>query len=472
MMSHKKKVYPNPSVLIIGAGVAGISAARHLRQHGYTNVQILEAKHRIGGRIFTVPFGKSAGNFVELGANWIHGASVQNPLFTTAIENGHLKSQDLELVDRRVGLFYTSDGRIIDPKLAFAAFDIFMKLDLEASEIESNTKISTLKEYLDHHLERHLADASSEQVRKDLERVFNCMINYLTFHVGDTLNRVSLGVYGKYEEIPGGDAILPTGFMSILKSFTDGWSRDFIKLGMKVNKINWNNTETISVECDAGTILNADHVILTLPLGYLKRNHSTIFNPRLPMHKQHAIADLGFGRVNKIFLYYTEPFWPKGMQSIHLAWTSDEMRTGDWVRDIFGFDEVLNNDHVLVAWISGHGAEIMEKLSEEEVAQRCTQVLRKFTNNPSVSLPARVLRSQWCSDDLTCGSYTYLPVGCPVESLYDLAEPLPSVHNPRILFAGEATHDKYFSTAHGAMLTGIREADRLIGYYDVKISKL
>lgn len=176
--------------------------------------------------------------------------------------------------------------------------------------------------------------------------------------------------------------------------------------------------------------------------------------------------------------------------------------------------------HVLCGWIAGHESEYMETLSELEVAHAITQLIRRFTGkqgkrqtppwwnlleSPSLSsgnpviTPRRVLRSRWFSDPWTCGSYSYLGKGCSEQDLDNMMEPLPprgsksqvtSSLQPKqklpiqectsitcltnvwfplqplqVLFAGEATHPCYFSTVHGALLTGRREADRLISHY-------
>lgn len=113
--------------------------------------------------------------------------------------------------------------------------------------------------------------------------------------------------------------------------------------------------------------------------------------------------------------------------------------------------------------------------------------------NPTIT-PRRIMRSQWFHDPWTCGSYTYPGKGCSAQDLQNMMEPLPtessqsqvpthSLSNPffqifhtvfklcglfqplQVLFAGEATHPCYFSTVHGAVLTGWREADRLISHY-------
>ncbi|KAJ8248443.1 hypothetical protein GJAV_G00242070 [Gymnothorax javanicus] len=124
--------------------------------------------------------------------------------------------------------------------------------------------------------------------------------------------------------------------------------------------------------------------------------------------------------------------------------------------------------HVLCGWIAGHESEYMETLPEAEVLESITKLIRRFTGDPTIT-PIRMVRSQWFHDPYTCGSYSCLNKGCSELDIKTLAEPLPlngSRTKPlQVLFAGEATHSSFFSTVHGALLSGWREGDRIISHY-------
>ena len=111
-------------VLVVGAGVAGLSAAEHLAANGIDDIVVLEADGRWGGRVCTESFGDSA---VELGANWIHGGCLANGVFTLANQQDSPARQELlrseatgwKMVenDRRKGCFFTPEGRCIQKEL-------------------------------------------------------------------------------------------------------------------------------------------------------------------------------------------------------------------------------------------------------------------------------------------------------------------------------------------------------------------
>uniref|UniRef100_T1INW1 Amine oxidase domain-containing protein n=1 Tax=Strigamia maritima TaxID=126957 RepID=T1INW1_STRMM len=427
-------------IIIVGAGAAGLGAAHYLIKENFQHVTILEASSRIGGRVKTVNFGAQPECIIELGANWIHGGVPANPLYTLAAEENCLPLKEPKLVNRRVGYTYTSEGRIIDQNVAVKVWDAYIKTEAEAAR-KKGILNGSLKAYMDSRLNEVL-DSFDAEDRHDAALIYNStMLNYLSFHVGDELDLVALQDYGAYEELPGGDVILPRGYLSLLDNLTRDLPRDCILFNRRVTRIDWQNAP-LRLTCADGSEFRADHVILTVPLGYLKKHHASLFSPHLPREKVMAIDKLGFGRVDKVFLEFDRPFWRGDFGCLRLAWTDREMqfRGGDWTMHIFGFDPVVGNANVLVGWLSGDGARMMEGLSEVRIMDDCTRVLRRFTGNPLIARPCRVRFSTWCTDELIGGSYTYLPIGCGKEHLDELGSSLPSSGVPRLLFAGEATH--------------------------------
>uniref|UniRef100_A0A287D1W6 Peroxisomal N(1)-acetyl-spermine/spermidine oxidase n=1 Tax=Ictidomys tridecemlineatus TaxID=43179 RepID=A0A287D1W6_ICTTR len=214
--------------------------------------------------------------------------------------------------------------------------------------------------------------------------------------------------------------------------------------------------------------------------GFLKEQQNTFFDPPLPAEKAEAIRKIGFGTNNKIFLEFEEPFWEPDCQLIQVVWedtsplqdTAPSMQDA-WFKKLIGFLVLppFGSVHVLCGFIAGLESEFMETLSDEEVLLSLTQVLRRVTGNPQLPAPKSVLRSCWHSAPYTRGSYSYVAVGSTGDDIDLLAQPLPvddSSTQLQILFAGEATHRTFYSTTHGALLSGWREADRLIGLWDLQ----
>ncbi|XP_021363383.1 spermine oxidase-like isoform X2 [Mizuhopecten yessoensis] len=470
---------PHHRVLVLGAGLAGLASAHYLKESGITDVVVLEADQRIGGRIYTTEFGKKASGdkaIIELGANWIHGRA-HNPVYKIALEKGLLEPH--VLLDRMEGHFHTEDGRRVNKDLGDKLWEKFLAIEEDCSSFFEDN-IETSSTIADHFRERLAIEIEhfSQEDRSDLRLLANTMLNYLSFHIGDNLDLMSLRYDGSYDEIPGGNVKIPKGFTEVVKIFTNNFDVDTIKLGTTVTNIDWDQSKhgpsSVKVSCSLTDgeemFYTCDHLIVTCSLGVLKKavEDKSLFRPELPIDKCESINKIGFGKVNKIFLHYDKPFWEPGRASVKLAWSgkyADVDEKSEWYRRFYSFDEVMDNPTVLVAWISSIAAVHMEQLPETEVSKTCTAILRQFLNNPDVPEPTSVLRSSWCCNPLTLGSYSYVSMDSNPTDITTLSEPLYNPdRKPVVLFAGEATHVQWRSTTHGALDSGKREANRLVKY--------
>lgn len=134
-----------------------------------------------------------------------------------------------------------------------------------------------------------------------------------------------------------------------------------------------------------------------------------------------------------------------------------------WFRKIYSFTKI--SETLLLGWISGKAAEYMEKLSATEVADACTLILRKFLNDPYVPAPKNCIHTSWRSHPYCRGSYTAMAIGASQLDINRLAEPIRQENDPSkivIAFAGEHTHSSFYSTVHGAYLTGRTAAQALL----------
>lgn len=174
--------------------------------------------------------------------------------------------------------------------------------------------------------------------------------------------------------------------------------------------------------------------------------------------------------MDKIYLEYERPFLNPGVSEVMLLWDDRGLKEEDkqdmsktWFRKIYSFTKI--SETLLLGWISGKAAEYMEQLNTTEVADVCTSILRKFLNDPFVPVPKNCLRTSWHSQPYTCGSYTAMAVGASQLDINCLAEPIVREDDPSkivIAFAGEHTHSSFYSTVHGAYLTGRTAAQTLL----------
>ncbi|XP_043917940.1 spermine oxidase [Protopterus annectens] len=503
----------HPRIVVIGAGLAGLSAAKTLLESGFTDVTVLEASDRIGGRVQSVKLGRTT---FELGATWIHGTQ-GNPIYHLAEEHGLLEeTTDGERSVGRISLYsrdgvayyLTNCGKRI-PKDAVEEFsDLYNEVyDLTQEffqsgkpvDVESQNSVGVFTRDLVR--KRIKADRDDSDIIRKLKLAM--LQQYLKVESCESschsMDDVSLSEFGEWSEIPGAHHVIPSGFMKIVEILAQDIPESIIQLRKPVRCIHWNQSvskeiETVAdhnndhpnqegypvfIECEDCEFIPADHVIVTVSLGVLKKFHENMFQPHLPEDKVTAIQKLGINTTDKIFLEFEEPFWSPECNSIRFVWEDEsESRSLSyaeklWFKKISGFDVLYPNErygYVLSGWICGEEALIMEKCDDETVAETCTELLRKFTGNPNIPKPRKIFRSSWGSNPYFLGSYSYIQVGSSGADVEKLAMPLPYTESSKmvpmqVMFAGEATHRQYYSTTHGALLSGQREASHLIEMY-------
>ncbi|ELT94559.1 hypothetical protein CAPTEDRAFT_225468 [Capitella teleta] len=437
----------NPKVVIIGAGISGIMAGHELAKEGIQDFVILEATDRVGGRIWSVDLETAPGRKTELGANWIHGIHA-NPIYKIATQHNLLSKlyQGRKLGQRM--MFLHQDGHPVNTKNDSVGAFIWR----EFSE--------KLDRY--HGQERHIREMVLHQ-----RLLGECIISGC-----NNMNDIALSEVGSFQELPGVHYVIPPGFEQICHILKENIPSEALRLKHAVSQIKYGQADgaehPVCVECQNGQKFYADHVIVTVSLGYLKQHHDRLFEPLLPVEKLSAFERVAMGTVNKVILEFDGQILPDGIFRLELIWDrleEDELvdLSERWFKKLGSFEAVTDN--VLMGWLSGDEAEYMEKLSEEEVGKQCVDVLKRFLHRSVKELPnlKKVSRSTWKSNPFSLGAYSFIPVGAFAEDIETLAEPiLDKDHTPTVLFAGEATHPNFYSSSHGALLSGKREAQRII----------
>ncbi|XP_010006080.1 PREDICTED: peroxisomal N(1)-acetyl-spermine/spermidine oxidase-like [Chaetura pelagica] len=260
-----------------------------------------------------------------------------------------------------------------------------------------------------------------------------------------SMDLVALEPFGEYVSLPGLDCTFPGGYSSLAHRLLSALPEGTVLLNKAVRTIHWRGTFReegeddrdfpVQVECEDGDTFLADHVIITVPLGFLKECHQAFFQPPLPKQKAEAIRRLGFGTNNKIFLEFEEPFWEPQQQLLEVVWEDEsplEEPSADleasWFKKLIGFVVVQppeQHGHVLCGFIAGKESEHMETLSDAEVLSAMTCLLRTVTGNPLLPAPRRLLRSRWHCAPYTRGSYSYVATGSTGADIDLLAQPLP-----------------------------------------------
>ena len=425
-----------PTVLVVGAGIAGLAAGRTLADAGYT-VTILEARERIGGRIWTDR--SLGGRALDLGASWIHGTD--NPTLPTLARRYNATTV---ATDYESHIVYDSDGRPLSAR--------------EQAEIEE--AFAELLEELEEAAEALDEDRSVEEVLNQLlrgETLTAAERRYLHYQLTAVLeqefaadtDQLSAWYFDEGDEIEGEDVIFPQGYDQLTNGLAQGLE---VRLNHVVERVRYGESG-VEVETNQGT-LAADCVLITLPLGVLQSG-AVVFEPPLPADKQAAIGRLGMGLLNKLYLQFDEVFWD---EESHLLGYVAATR-GAWAEWLNLYP--LVGEPVLLGFHAGRVARQLESLPDEAVVAQAMEVLRTIYG-AGVPNPTGYLITRWAADPFARGAYSFMAVGATPEDRVTLRQAVGRT----LFFAGEATSPHSPATVHGAYLSGVAAAEEILKWLD------
>ena len=429
-------------VVVIGAGMAGVAAARTLVDAGY-EVKVLEARGRIGGRTHT---DFSLGTAVDLGGSWIHGP-IGNPLTELAQRFGvEVGYTDFANDAGDALLVFDADGEPLDVAEYTVGRTYFYGALLRsfASELFAKGDESTSYEDM---LVQGLP--GEERLTSLQQRGFRFMAD-VTWQLSNAADGHELSwlLEREYVELPGGDMLVHGGgYDGIVSRLAQGVE---IVLETAVKRMIYDH-QGVHIHTDKGEEM-CDRVVVTVPLSVLQTGMIT-FEPSLPEAKQAAIERMGMGRFEKVALRFPHRFWPKEPHVMHYLGEGKPDLFNNWLNVAHYTDEPL-----LVAHHAGSRADAVNGMGDGELVEGAMTVLQ-IMFGADIPAPEAMVRTNWSADPFSQGSYSFQKVGMQVDDRRVLAK----VVNGRLFFAGEATHPHFFSTVHGAYETGIRAAREIMG---------
>lgn len=414
-------------VLIIGAGAAGLSAARELARQGI-DFRIIEASHRVGGRAYSEAY--QTGGWFDLGCSYLHEGEI-NPLVPIAQGMGFdLGNGDRFSIDNWM-MKHTGSGISADLLKEYTAFDN----DLEnrmAEFARQNSQDAAIADLMDWdnpfasthaHLLAGLnaSDASDQSVVDHLKA-------------------------GSGKDYP-----VNGGLGRVVEALAGGMP---VELNCTAEKISWGN-QGVSVETNKG-VIKASKVIITVSTGIMNSGRVE-FTPALPDAYLEAFSLLKCGTLNKIGVALDGDAlrgdkiaditdgWYVNFPGPHDHQSRDE--------DIASVDIIISDRPQAVVFAGGSFGEYLEKQGRAamiDYAETC--LINLFGSSIRAHIEDHITTA-WMNDPLTLGAYSYAtPGGSPARQF--LATPVDEL----IYFAGEAISIQHYGTCHGAYISGMETA--------------
>lgn len=440
----------DPDVIIIGAGMAGLAAASELGRSGLA-VCILEARDRIGGRVFTqhdpaceVP--------IELGAEFIHGRprEIWDPLEKARIEITEVDGDN----------WCVANGRL-------STCNFFEQVESILDKMDESLPDESFMAFLD----RCFGNQKTQGEREARQHA----VRYVSgFNAADPaqvgVHWLVQGMHAE-EEIEGDRAFRArNGYTDLLNIFQKRISKFAVEVrtGTVVHGIDWRAGRVkVSARNSRDFTLESPSVVVTLPLSLLKvageAGGSIRFTPALPREKVEALDKLEMGKVIRVVLRFRERFWEtikpspgskKNLSKMAFLFSEDQWFPTWWTT-------MPEKTPVITGWAPFDAAERLSGKSESFVTERSLQTLSQLLGPRPQELQdllERIYFHDWQSDPFSLGAYSYGKVGAD-GAQQEIAASLDRT----LFFAGEATDTSgHNGTVHGAIASGYRAANEVL----------
>lgn len=583
---YQKKRFKRKTIIVVGAGMAGLGCARQLeglfnhyrdrwaaKGEEVPKVTVLEGRSRIGGRVYSHPLRthmpnrmpSNARHAAELGAHIITGFDHGNPLnmiirgqlalhyyplkdnsrlydvdgnvvnkerdvmveklFNDILDRASVyrhratmpmtaegdkelievgrdpqgdpdrllkdtdaersanatKAQDSEVesvpggVDKLTGKAHMVTGprTKISPALAAKAMgwqlpsNVLAYRDLNLDSVAKSSKYPTLGGAMDEAVKQYqfLLDLSPQDMR-----LLNWHYANLEYANAVNVGKLSLGGWDQDigNEFEGEHTQVIGGYQQVPRAIWQYPSKLDVRTRSAISGIIYSADDATrhpaKIHCENGEIHEADHVVLTTPLGVLK-DGCVKFEPGLPSWKLGPIQRLGFGKLNKVILVYDKPFWNIEQDMFGLlreAEVPESLDQEDYVANRGRFYLFWNcikttGLPLLIALMAGDAAQQAESVSDAELVAGVTQDLALMFKQSTAPVPIETIVTRWGNDRFARGTYSYVGATSQPGDYEAMAQPVGNLH-----FAGEATCGTHPATVHGAYISGLRAAAEVI----------
>ena len=416
-------------VIVIGAGIAGLAAARTLAESG-KRVVVVEARDRVGGRIYTVP-ASGSGLPVELGAEFVHGLP---PELLRLIEEAGLELLELEgdhrCFDSDTGIGGCADQREVDELFDALGEDVSPDLpDISFREFVAQRGVApeVATRATDYVEGFNAADADRISVKALAKQQVaeDAIAGDRLFRVVEGYNRIAEFLASKIRNA-GGEILLSTPVVSVV----------------------WRPGQ-VDVATSGHRVLHAAAVIVTVPLGVLQAR-SIAFDPQ-PLEILATADQLAMGVAARV-VYEFDGSVLSSLGGLSFLFAPELIPPTWWSTHPHPSD-------MLTGWLAGRKAGQLELAALPETGLATLETMLGRSTEDLQKHLLRWHRHDWKADPHSLGSYTYVPRDT-LEASYGLSAPLEGT----LFFAGEHTDTTgHWGTVHGALRSGYRVAEQVLG---------
>ena len=398
-------------VVVIGAGSAGLAAARTAAEEGLS-VTLIEASHRIGGRAFTDT--ESLGFPFDLGCHWMHSASL-NPYVAIADSHGHAYTRDGYPRRVHLGDRWASDAEL-DQREAFnQRCEAAIAAAAEAGRDVAYTDVTPREDRWTGLFDMwtslgHSVDSDQAST------VDSCDYN-------DTAENWPL--------VDGYGSLVAAHFANVP-----------VELNCPAERVDWGGGE-IKVTTPKGMI-EAARVMVTVSTGVLAAD-AIDFEPGLPDWKRAAIEGLPLGSHNRVGFAFDRDVFGPGQRGGFVVYSDTPETVAFQIRP-------FDRDHA-VGLLGGRFSDWLEHQGPDAMAGYAVEKLKGVYGNDIENRIVKTTCSAWGGDPFVRGAYS-----CALPGRAGARKDLAAAVDGKLFFAGEATSPEFFSTCHGAYLTGVATA--------------
>ncbi len=426
-------------LIIIGAGAAGLAAAHELSNNGL-RVAILEARERIGGRMFSIRDAEM-GFPIELGAEFIHG---RPPATFSILEKAGLQPKAAK------GSSWTAHKGQFRP---YGGDDAEKPIWDKMHALEQDMSLQELLDtyFTDERWREGVESISSFVQGFDAARPDRVSIHWLLKEAeaaekigGETNHRLSV----PYDSVP--------------RWLLDNSKLENVDLRLNtiVKMVRWQKGH-VEVETSSAAVFQAEKLLITLPVGVLQAADGVEFAPALTQ-KAWALDHIDMGQTVKLVLRFRERFWEDSLPSVQAGELKGMSYLGSPNTPVrVWWTQHPNPSPTLTAWIGALEAAKLTSESDTFIVERIIGILAAVLGVERGWIDSQLQEwhfHNWKADPFARGVYSYVAAG-GVDAVRQLAEPLDNT----LFFAGEATDlGWHIGTVHGAIASGERAAREIL----------